>query len=99
VGHAAPAAPRLAALVRGPARRQAERLVHPLLEALLEGRPAVLGLLAEDPFAGEWPRQVRAELDDYRFTDRRTRRETGRWWSRRRIGVHHPAVGLRREVS
>jgi hypothetical protein len=68
------------------------------LEALLEGRPAVLGLLAEDPFAGERPRQVRAELDDYRFTDRRTRRETGRWWSRRRIGVHHPAVALSEEV-
>lgn len=68
------------------------------LEGLLEGRPAVLGLLAENPFPGEPPRQVRAELDDYRFTGRRTRRETGRWWTRRRIGTHHPAVGVLEDV-
>lgn len=66
------------------------------LERLLEGRPEVLALLAEDPFPDAPPRLVRAELDDYRFTDRKTRRETGRWWRTRRLGVHQPPVALGR---
>jgi hypothetical protein len=64
------------------------------LERLLEGRPEVLALLAENPFPEAPPRYVRAEVDDYRFTDRRTRRATGRWWRTRRLGSHQPAVTL-----
>jgi hypothetical protein len=64
------------------------------LERLLEGRPEVLALLAGNPFPEAPPRYVRAEVDDYRFTDRRTRRATGRWWRTRRLGSHQPAVTL-----
>ncbi|MFP3941663.1 MAG: lipase maturation factor family protein [Thermoanaerobaculia bacterium] len=64
------------------------------LQGLLEGRREVLGLLAEDPFDGEPPRSVRAVVEDYRFTDVETRRRTGRWWTARPLGLHHPPVGL-----
>jgi hypothetical protein len=58
------------------------------LDRLLAGEPAVLGLLAENPFPEGAPRFVRAELWRYRFTDRSTLRGTGRWWRRERLGVY-----------
>ncbi|HET9794559.1 MAG TPA: lipase maturation factor family protein, partial [Thermoanaerobaculia bacterium] len=61
---------------------------------LLEGDRDVIRLLAADPFAGHPPRFVRAELWNYRFTDRATRRKTGAWWSRTRIGEYLPPVSL-----
>jgi len=61
---------------------------------LLEGDRDVTHLLADDPFHGHAPRFVRAELWDYRFTDLATRRRTGAWWTRRRIGEYLPAVSL-----
>jgi len=61
---------------------------------LLEGSPDVLGLLETDPFAGRAPRYVRAELYDYRFTDRARRAKTGAWWTRARLGTYLPAVSL-----
>ena len=61
---------------------------------LLEGDRDVTHLLAGDPFHGHAPRFVRAELWDYRFTDLATRRRTGAWWTRRRIGEYLPAVSL-----
>ncbi len=57
-------------------------------ERLLEGSPAVAGLLAESPFPEGPPRFVRAELYDYRFTDPATRRATGRWWRRERLASY-----------
>lgn len=38
------------------------------------------------------PRFVRAVLEDYRFTERSSRRRTGAWWRRRRLGIHHPVM-------
>jgi lipase maturation factor 1 len=61
---------------------------------LLEGSPDVLRLLAADPFAGRAPRYVRAELYDYRFTDRAERAKTGAWWKRNRLRTYLPAVSL-----
>jgi hypothetical protein len=61
---------------------------------LLEGSPDVLRLLAADPFAGKAPRFVRAELYDYRFTDRVARAKTGAWWTRKLLGTYLPAVSL-----
>lgn len=49
--------------------------------ALLEGRPDVLALLADDPFAEAPPRQVRVRLDLYRFSDYATGRDSGAWWT------------------
>lgn len=52
------------------------RFIHRLLEA----DPAVLGLLADDPFDGRPPAMVRARLVDYRFATRAERRESGHRW-------------------
>jgi len=65
-----------------------------LMERLLEGSPPVLGLLESDPFPGGAPQYVRAQLYDYRFTDRRTHALTGEWWVRRPEGLYFPQVSL-----
>jgi hypothetical protein len=66
-----------------------------LLEQLLRGDPAAVGLLASNPFPGRPPRYVRAEYYTYRLTAPAERRATGRWWHRERLGVYYPAVALR----
>lgn len=59
------------------------RVVTPaLLAKLREGSPAVLALLADDPFDGEKPRAVRWRLWDYEFTDAAERQASGDWWRR-----------------
>ena len=63
--------------------------------ALLQGKPEVLQLLAENPFPEDPPRYVRAVLYDYRFTDIATKQSEGTWWSRERKGFYCPAVSLR----
>ena len=66
-----------------------------LLQRLLEGEPAVLALLAENPFPDRPPRFVRAVKFDYEFTTAAERRETGRWWKRRETAIFHPPVSRR----
>ena len=51
-----------------------------LLRRLLDAEPAVLGLLAEDPFDGRKPRAVRATLVDHRFTTPEEHAADGAWW-------------------
>jgi hypothetical protein len=63
------------------------------LHRLVDGSPAVVGLLASDPFPGEPPRLVRAALYDYRFTDLATRRREGAYWRREWLGLFCPVVG------
>lgn len=65
-----------------------------LLGRLLEGSPAVLGLLARNPFPAHAPRYVRAMLYDYRFTTPEEREETGAWWVRTPALPYAPAVSL-----
>lgn len=67
----------------------------PLLAKLLEADPAVLRLLAVDPFLGRRPRFVRARLYLYRFTTPAERRETGAWWRRSYVGDYVGPVALR----
>lgn len=62
------------------------------LARLVEGSPPARRLLADDPLEGGRPQAVRAVLYDYRFTDPPTRRATGRWWDRERLGIYHPPV-------
>lgn len=50
---------------------------------LLQGSPDVLWLLAEDPFQGRKPKQVRATLYQYEFTTLHERRQTGAYYKRR----------------
>jgi lipase maturation factor 1 len=63
-----------------------------LLARLLQGEPAVLRLLAKNPFPEGPPRYIRTLLYEYRFADRETRRRTGAWWTRQVLGPYCPAV-------
>jgi hypothetical protein len=54
-----------------------------LHQRLLEGSPAVLGLMGRSAFTDHPPKYVRAVMYDYRFSDGPTRRRTGAWWLRR----------------
>jgi hypothetical protein len=63
---------------------------HAFLLRLLQGEPAVLGLLAHDPFAGAPPRYVRTTLYRYTFTDA----GEANWWRRVEIGPFCPTVEL-----
>jgi predicted DCC family thiol-disulfide oxidoreductase YuxK len=73
-----------------------ERWFQLFCRRLLEGSPAVLSLLANDPFASRPPRYLRGVLYRYRFTDPPTRRSTGAWWTRERLGYYSPTLSLGR---
>ena len=59
-----------------------------LLARLLDADEATLSLVDTDPFDGEPPTYVRAVRYRYRFTTPAERRETGRWWTRERVGSY-----------
>lgn len=65
---------------------------------LLEGSVEVLKLLRENPFPARPPRYIRAVIYRYNMTDLETRRETGQWWKRERLGLYLPPVTLRGAV-
>ncbi|TAL77459.1 MAG: DUF393 domain-containing protein [Beijerinckiaceae bacterium] len=65
-----------------------------LLRALLENRQPVLALMDGNPFPGNPPRYVRAELFDYRFAPESLKARTGQWWERRLAGLYFPQVSL-----
>ena len=58
-----------------------------LLVRVLQGDPALLGLLGNDPFPGRPPRYAQLRLYDYRFSLPAERAATGDWWLRRDEGV------------
>ena len=70
---------------------------YDLAFALLEARPAVLGLLA-DPFDGARPAYVRILRYPYRFTTPEEKARTGDWWVRGPATPWLPAIRLRRPV-
>jgi len=61
-------------------------------EALLTNEPDVLTLFAGNPFAKAPPRQVRAVLWQYWFTDLATKRTQGLWWQREMLGLYAPTL-------
>jgi lipase maturation factor 1 len=61
-------------------------------ERLLRNEPEVIELFASNPFAASPPRQVRAVIYQYWFTDMKTKRETGNWWRRQLLGNYAPAL-------
>jgi len=67
-----------------------------LLVKLLEGDPAILGLLKTAPFPDHPPRYVRAMYYEYRFTPPAEHRQTGHWWNRVPIGVYAGPMTLNR---
>jgi hypothetical protein len=54
----------------------------PLVEHLLSGSPAVVELLADNPFPDAPPRFIRVAIYDYRFTTPDEGIDTGLWWQR-----------------
>lgn len=60
-------------------------------QRLLEGSPAVLGLIRENPFPAGPPRYIRARLSLYSFTGPGSRG----WWTSRELGLYCPPFGLR----
>lgn len=67
------------AALRGDCRRAPWYLAF--MARLLEGEPAVIGLLAEDPFPDAPPRYLRSRLWYYEPAEGEARRE-GAWWRR-----------------
>ena len=61
-------------------------------ERLLTSEPDVLALFAANPFAGAPPKQVRAVVYQYWFTDVKTKREQGTWWRRELLGNYSPVL-------
>jgi len=62
---------------------------------LLQGEPAVLRLLAENPFPDAPPRYLRAVVYEYRFTTAAECAVTGAWWKRAERGPYCPILSLR----
>jgi hypothetical protein len=58
------------------------------LRKLLEGDEATRSLLSHDPFPDDPPAHVRAVRYRYEFTSPEERAETGRWWTRERVGQY-----------
>ncbi len=64
------------------------------VERLLQAEPAVLGLLAEDPFEGRRPRFIRAVMDEYEFTTSAERKESGMWWKSEPSAIYLDEVSI-----
>jgi hypothetical protein len=62
---------------------------------LAENSPAVVDLLAHNPFPEQGPRQLRVSVYRYRFSDPDTRAATGQWWQREYLGFFFPLAELR----
>jgi hypothetical protein len=61
-------------------------------ERLLSNEPNVVDLFAGNPFPDGPPKQVRAVLWQYWFTNRATKQATGVWWRREFRGLYAPAL-------
>lgn len=65
------------------------------LHRLLEGSPAVLPLLEENPFPDGPPKYIRALSDEYRFTAAAEAKKSGAWWVREPRAIYFPQASLR----
>jgi len=61
-------------------------------QLLLLNDPDVTALFAANPFPHDPPKQVRAVLWQYWFTDMATKRATGMWWRREYLGLYAPSL-------
>ena len=64
------------------------------LADLLRGDAGTLSLVEENPFPDDPPERVRVSRYRYEFTTPEERSETGRWWTRERVGTYVPPVAL-----
>lgn len=67
------------------------------LYRLLVGSKPVLALLRYNPFPDHPPRYVRALVYLYKFSDAKTKKENGNWWTREYIGSYCFPMSLRKE--
>ncbi len=65
-----------------------------LIQKLLEGDAATLGLMGRNPFPGAPPGYIRAQYYLYTFSTPEERRTTGRWWDRRLVNTYLRPVSL-----
>jgi hypothetical protein len=65
-----------------------------LVRKLLLGDRAILKLMGANPFAERPPAFIRALFYEYRYSDRREKRQTGAWWVRRLLGIYLQPVSL-----
>lgn len=65
-----------------------------LMRRLLQGEPTVLALLDENPFEDEPPKQIRAVIYRYEFTDRDEHTATANWWKRGERALYAPILGV-----
>jgi lipase maturation factor 1 len=63
-------------------------------ESLLTNDRDVVALFAANPFPSHPPKQIRAVLWQYWFTDLSTKRTTGMWWKRQYLGLYAPSLEL-----
>jgi hypothetical protein len=61
-------------------------------QQLLLNKPDVLALFAANPFRSAPPKQVRAVVWQYWFTDRAARKANGAWWHREYRGLYAPVL-------
>ncbi len=61
-------------------------------QLLLSNDRDVVALFAVNPFPQHPPKQIRAVLYEYWFTDLATKRATGMWWRREYLGLYAPAL-------
>jgi lipase maturation factor len=61
-------------------------------QQLLSNNRDVVALFGSNPFASAPPKQIRAVLWQYWFTDRATKRATGQWWRREFRGLYAPTL-------
>lgn len=82
----------------GDYRSSRNRWFGAFIRRLLEGEPAVLALLANNPFPCDPPRYIRCERFNYTFTDTTTRRDNGSWWNREPAGLYLPGAVTRESI-
>jgi predicted DCC family thiol-disulfide oxidoreductase YuxK len=66
------------------------------LEKILRNEPAVMRLMAKNPFPDKAPKYVRAHFYDYTFSST-VEKAGGVWWDRRSLGLYFPVVRLKDE--
>jgi hypothetical protein len=64
------------------------------IQKLLSGDTAILSLMGKNPFPEQPPVYIRALFYRYHYTDRKTRAETGAWWTRELLGIYLPPISL-----
>jgi len=70
-----------------------------LMTRLLQGERTVLALMEKNPFEDEPPKQVRAVIYRYEFTDPEERHATGNWWKRSDRFLYAPILGVEVEPT